>query len=83
MTIIIYYSQDKQTLVGRISIPVEGVMGRSTVEKWYPVDLPLAKAQPKPQGQRDCPSLRVKCAFQSVHILPLAMYQEFHQVGDL
>jgi RAS protein activator-like 2 len=59
--------------VGSVSIPVHDVTSRYLTEKWYPVlsEKGIAK---------DPPSLRVKCRFQSVDILPVQVYQEFLQV---
>ena len=59
--------------VGSVGIPVHDVTSRYLIEKWYPVlsEKGIAK---------DPPSLRVKCRFQSVDILPVQVYQEFLQV---
>ncbi|XP_066993594.2 ras GTPase-activating protein raskol [Anabrus simplex] len=64
--------RDKNVLVGSVSIPVHEVTSRYLIEKWYPVlsEKGLSK---------DPPSLRVKCRFQSVDILPVQVYQEFLQ----
>lgn len=64
--------RDKNVLVGSVSIPVHEVTSRYLTEKWYPVlsEKGIAK---------DPPSLRVKCRFQSVDILPVQVYQEFLQ----
>lgn len=59
--------------IGSVSIPVHEVTSRYLIEKWYPVL--SEKGVPK-----DAPSLRVKCRFQSVDILPVQVYQEFLQV---
>jgi hypothetical protein len=59
--------------VGSVSIPVHEVTSRYLIEKWYPIL--SEKGVPK-----DPPSLRVKCRFQSVDILPVQVYQEFLQV---
>ncbi|XP_023708740.1 probable Ras GTPase-activating protein isoform X4 [Cryptotermes secundus] len=64
--------RDKNVLVGSVSIPVHEVTSRYLIEKWYPVL--SEKGVPK-----DPPSLRVKCRFQSVDILPVQVYQEFLQ----
>ncbi|XP_021940216.1 probable Ras GTPase-activating protein isoform X9 [Zootermopsis nevadensis] len=64
--------RDKNVLVGSVSIPVHEVTSRHLMEKWYPVL--SEKGIPK-----DPPSLRVKCRFQSVDILPVQVYQEFLQ----
>jgi len=62
--------------VGSVSIPVHDVTSRYLIEKWYPVlsEKGIAK---------DPPSLRVKCRFQSVDILPVQVYQEFLQVRSV
>ncbi|GFG36103.1 hypothetical protein Cfor_08074, partial [Coptotermes formosanus] len=64
--------RDKNVLVGNVSIPVHEVTSRYLIEKWYPVlsEKGIAK---------EPPSLRVKCRFQSVDILPVQVYQEFLQ----
>ncbi|KAK0179897.1 hypothetical protein PV327_005606 [Microctonus hyperodae] len=62
--------RDKNVLIGSVSIPVQNVTSRYLTEKWYPVvsDKGVIK---------EPPSLRVKCRFQSVDILPVQVYQEF------
>lgn len=76
-------AQEKQTLVGRVNIPVESVIGRTLVEKWYPVEGASKPAARSGGSTKDnLPSLRVKSTFQSVHILPVNMYHEFHQVSS-
>jgi RAS protein activator-like 2 len=76
--VIIYLYRRKKTksccsvFVGSVSIPVHEVTSRYLIEKWYPV---LSE-----KGPKDPPSLRVKCRFQSVDILPVQVYQEFLQV---
>lgn len=57
---------------GTVSIPVHDVTSRFLTEKWYPVTME--------KTLKDPPSLRVKCRFQSVDILPVQIYQEFLQV---
>ncbi|XP_050524754.1 ras GTPase-activating protein raskol-like isoform X2 [Daktulosphaira vitifoliae] len=63
--------KDKSFLVGTVSIPVHDVTSRFLTEKWYPVVTE--------KNLKDPPSLRVKCRFQSVDILPVQIYQEFLQ----
>ncbi|XP_049847559.1 ras GTPase-activating protein raskol-like isoform X4 [Schistocerca gregaria] len=64
--------RDKNVLVGSVCIPVHEVTSRYLTEKWYPVlsDKGFSK---------DPPSLRVKCRFQTVDILPVHVYDEFLQ----
>ncbi|XP_067309573.1 ras GTPase-activating protein nGAP isoform X1 [Pseudorasbora parva] len=64
--------KDKNNYVGLVNIPVQGVMGRQFVEKWYPVSTPTAS---KPKGGG--PSIRIKSRFQTVSILPMEQYKEF------
>lgn len=52
-----------------MSIPVHEVKCRYFIEKWYPVK--------QEKGSKESPTLRIKCRFQSVDILPLHVYQEF------
>lgn len=59
-------------VIGTVSIPVHDVTSRFLTEKWYPVTTE--------KTLKDPPSLRVKCRFQSVDILPVQIYQEFLQV---
>ncbi|XP_076755689.1 ras GTPase-activating protein raskol isoform X2 [Xylocopa sonorina] len=61
--------RDKNVLIGSVSIPVHNVTSRYLTEKWYPV---LGD-----KGLKEPPTLRVKCRFQSVDILPVQVYQEF------
>ncbi|XP_043231372.1 ras GTPase-activating protein nGAP-like isoform X1 [Amphibalanus amphitrite] len=65
--------KDKNVLVGTVDIPVSSVDSRFFVEKWYPVTLEKGSSNKHP------PSLRIKCRFQAVDILPLHAYQEFLQ----
>ncbi|XP_058801662.1 ras GTPase-activating protein raskol isoform X2 [Phymastichus coffea] len=62
--------RDKSVLVGSVNIPVHNVTSRYLTEKWYPV---VGDKGPL----KDPPSLRVKCRFQIVDILPVQVYQEF------
>lgn len=76
--IFLYYyisSFDVFFISGTVSIPVHDVASRFLTEKWYPVTTE--------KNLKDPPSLRVKCRFQSVDILPVQVYQEFLQVTVL
>lgn len=64
--------KDKNNYVGLVNIPVQGVMGRQFVEKWYPVSTPTTS---KTKGGG--PSIRIKSRFQTVTILPMEQYKEF------
>ncbi|XP_051989835.1 ras GTPase-activating protein nGAP-like isoform X4 [Xyrauchen texanus] len=64
--------KDKNNYVGLVNIPVQGVMGRQFVEKWYPVSTPTT-IKIKGGG----PSIRIKSRFQTISILPMEQYKEF------
>ncbi|KAK7789430.1 hypothetical protein R5R35_004961 [Gryllus longicercus] len=69
--------RDRNTLVGTVSIPVHDVAGPFLTERWYPV---LGeKGSTNSSGGKEPPSLRVKCRFQSVEILPVHVYADFLQ----
>ncbi|XP_026728635.1 probable Ras GTPase-activating protein isoform X2 [Trichoplusia ni] len=65
--------RDKHALVGTVRIPVDDVSSRYLNERWYPLtetDKPQSPAAP-------APSLRIKCRFQSVDVLPIDCYARF------
>uniref|UniRef100_A0A673J4K4 RAS protein activator like 2 n=1 Tax=Sinocyclocheilus rhinocerous TaxID=307959 RepID=A0A673J4K4_9TELE len=64
--------KDKNNYVGLVNIPVQGVMGRQFVEKWYPVSTPTTS-----KSKGGGPSIRIKSRFQTVSILPMEQYKEF------
>lgn len=64
--------KDKNNYVGLVNIPVQGVMGRQFVEKWYPVSTPTTS-----KAKGGGPSIRIKSRFQTVSILPMEQYKEF------
>ncbi|XP_046706817.1 ras GTPase-activating protein nGAP isoform X2 [Silurus meridionalis] len=64
--------KDKSNYVGLVNIPMQAVSGRQFVEKWYTVSTPTSS---KVKGGG--PSIRIKCRFQSVTILPMELYKEF------
>ncbi|CAG0922668.1 unnamed protein product [Notodromas monacha] len=68
--------KDKSSLVGTVTIPVHSVTSRYLIEKWYMVQ---PESRSSSSSSRDPPSLRIKCRFQSVDILPLEVYDEFLQ----
>ncbi|XP_022085340.1 ras GTPase-activating protein nGAP-like isoform X3 [Acanthaster planci] len=57
--------------VGVVSIPLEPISNRATIEKWYPLTNTSTKG--------DTPSLRIKARYQSISILPIAQYSELAQ----
>ena len=71
ITILIYKDKGKvrrqRKPVGRIKISVASVQSRREVEKWYPVEK---------SSRRESPSIRLKCQFQSIDVLPLRDYEQ-------
>ncbi|XP_064460190.1 disabled homolog 2-interacting protein-like isoform X2 [Ornithodoros turicata] len=65
--------REKSTLIGSVDIPVSAVNSRHPTEKWYPVTMEKAN------GGKDCPSLRIKCRYHTLEILPLKTYANFLQ----
>ncbi|XP_038063625.1 ras GTPase-activating protein nGAP-like isoform X2 [Patiria miniata] len=57
--------------IGVVSIPLDPISNRATIEKWYPLTNTSTKG--------DTPSLRIKARYQSISILPIAQYSELAQ----
>jgi RAS protein activator-like 2 len=53
--------------VGRIRVSVASIQSRYTQEKWHPVEK---------SSRRENPSVRLRCQFQSVDVLPIRDYEE-------
>ena len=56
--------------MGRVKICVSSIQSRREVEKWYPLEK---------SSRRETPSIRLKCQFQSIDILPLREYEELRK----
>ena len=70
--------------LGKVKIPVNTVNSRYLIEKWYQVTPdPPANNSNQNSKEKDCPSLRIKCKFQSIDVLPLRCYKPFLQVCNL
>ena len=72
ITILIYKDRQASTRrqrkpVGRVKICVSSIQSRREVEKWYSVEK---------SSRREAPSIRLKCQFQSIDILPLRDYEQ-------
>lgn len=52
---------------------MHSITSRFLIEKWYPVTSEKGSS-------KDPPSLRIKCKYQTVDILPLEVYEEFLEV---
>ncbi|XP_041481016.1 ras GTPase-activating protein nGAP-like isoform X5 [Lytechinus variegatus] len=58
--------------IGLVSIPVNMVNSKTTVESWYRVSSPI-------NFRGEIPALRIKARYQNISILPISQYSEFAQ----
>lgn len=69
--------RDKHVLIGTVKIPIHEVTSRTFSEDWYPILLDKHDSLSKSSSKEPIPTLRIKCRFQSIDILPLTIYSEF------
>uniref|UniRef100_A0A182ND90 Ras GTPase-activating protein n=1 Tax=Anopheles dirus TaxID=7168 RepID=A0A182ND90_9DIPT len=69
--------RDKHVLVGTVTIPVEKVSSRTFTEDWYQIVMEKQDTMIKNTSKEPAPTLRIKCRYQSIDILPLSVYREF------
>lgn len=69
--------RDKHHLVGSVKIPIHEVTSRTFSEDWYPIIAEKHDSISKNSSKEPIPTLRIKCRFQSIDILPINVYQEF------
>ncbi|XP_055527142.1 ras GTPase-activating protein raskol isoform X2 [Wyeomyia smithii] len=69
--------RDKHALVGCVKIPIHEVTSRTFSEDWYPIIAEKHDSISKNSSKEPIPTLRIKCRFQSIDILPIGVYQEF------
>ncbi|KAI6217473.1 putative Ras GTPase-activating protein [Aphelenchoides fujianensis] len=65
--------KDHSTLVGVIHLDVDQFHGRQPVEKWYTVNPRVEGAKSK--SSNDVMAIRIKARYQTVDVLPLAVYE--------
>jgi RAS protein activator-like 2 len=69
--------RDKNVLVGTVKIPIHEVTSRTFSEDWYPIIIDKHDSLSKNSAKDPIPTLRIKCRFQSIDILPLDVYSTF------
>ncbi|XP_021709813.1 probable Ras GTPase-activating protein isoform X3 [Aedes aegypti] len=69
--------RDKHALVGSVKIPIHEVTSRTFSEDWYPIISDKHDSISKNSSKEPIPTLRIKCRFQSIDILPFGVYQDF------
>ncbi|XP_059619609.1 ras GTPase-activating protein raskol isoform X2 [Phlebotomus argentipes] len=69
--------RDKHTYVGCVKIPIHEITARMFCEDWYPIISEKVDSFGRNSVKDGFPTLRIKCRFQSIDILPLEIYGEF------
>ncbi|XP_049295254.1 ras GTPase-activating protein raskol isoform X1 [Anopheles funestus] len=69
--------RDKHVLVGSVVIPIEKVTARTFTEDWYQIVMDKQDNIIKSTSKEPIPTLRIKCRYQSIDILPLVAYKDF------
>uniref|UniRef100_A0A182JYT2 Ras GTPase-activating protein n=1 Tax=Anopheles christyi TaxID=43041 RepID=A0A182JYT2_9DIPT len=71
--------RDKHVLIGSVAIPIEKVAARTFTEDWYQIVMEKQENVIKSTSKDPAPTLRIKCRYQSIDILPLDVYREFQE----
>uniref|UniRef100_A0A182PMS4 Uncharacterized protein n=1 Tax=Anopheles epiroticus TaxID=199890 RepID=A0A182PMS4_9DIPT len=71
--------RDKHVLVGSVAIPIEKVAAKTFTEDWYQISVEKQDSTIKNTSKDSVPTLRIKCRYQSIDILPLEVYKEFQE----
>ncbi|XP_058065719.1 ras GTPase-activating protein raskol [Anopheles bellator] len=69
--------RDKHILVGSVDIPIQEITTRMFCEDWYAIVPEKQNSVNKSLSKEPLPTIRIKCRFQSITILPTDVYQEF------
>lgn len=69
-------------IAGYINIPVAEIHGRQFVEKWFTASSGTVGKTGK-ENKGDLPLVRLRLRYQTVHILPKDLYQDFTQVNAM
>ncbi|GAB0097479.1 Ras GTPase-activating protein raskol [Sergentomyia squamirostris] len=69
--------RDKHTYIGCVKIPIHEITARMFCEDWYPIISEKVDSFGRNTVKDGFPTLRIKCRFQSIDILPLEVYAEF------
>lgn len=70
--------RDKHQLVGTVKIPIHEVTSRTFSEDWYPIMTDKQHdSLSKNSTKEPIPTLRIKCRFQSIDVLPIENYTNF------
>ncbi|XP_050092659.1 ras GTPase-activating protein raskol isoform X2 [Anopheles aquasalis] len=69
--------RDNFLLIGSVSIRIQDVMPHGLCEDWYPILAEKMEGIRKRSSKQSQSTIRIKCRFQSLTILPINEYQEF------
>ncbi|CAH1787049.1 unnamed protein product [Owenia fusiformis] len=67
--------KDKNQLIGYININVSEITNRTFTEKWHPCSSAVVGKAGR-ESKAELPLMRVKARYQTVHILPMELYQD-------
>ncbi|KAL5277759.1 DAB2IP family protein [Megaselia abdita] len=71
----------KYEFIGSVQIPIREVTSRTFSENWYRISKDGQNSEPSPSSSIKSDvkpaTLRIKCRFQSIDILPISLYSEF------
>jgi len=74
--------KERSVFVGSVEVPLDAIPANNEVEKWLPLRLPGTSPRPSPKNasnKNDQLSIRVKVKYQTVSILPISNYSDFHE----
>lgn len=71
--------RDKHSFVGSVKIPIHEVTTKAFCEDWYPIMSEKNNSISRSSAKEVIPTLRIKCRFQRIDILPIGVYDEFLQ----
>lgn len=71
--------RDKHVLVGSVKIPIHEVTTKAFCEDWFPIISEKSNSISRSSGKEVIPTLRIKCRFQRIDVLPIRAYDEFLQ----
>lgn len=69
--------RDKNVFVGSVKIPIHEVTSKAFCEDWYPIMSEKHNSISRSSAKEVIPTLRIKCRFQRIDILPISIYDEF------
>ncbi|KAK7478507.1 hypothetical protein BaRGS_00030266, partial [Batillaria attramentaria] len=69
--------KDRNVLVCYVNLAVEDISNKQYVEKWFSASSGTVGKAGKSENKSELPLIRMKVRHQTVHILPMHLYQDF------